>query len=205
MFRVQGVQGRVPSGVLKNYGQRADLLLDLIAGRADAVVEADRAYWQQRTAGFKRGIDVIVPSIVREVTRKLYLAGQLPANMAPILISQDKFRLTDADKSTKKVPEFDKSGAIVNKEVPQRQKMFPVKLAAGKPQLFIAYAEGQRPVQMWLLSGQTQLAADSAENHFIAIVPYRSGNDMGAEVYVTGPDEEVNGTFFVYGWGAPPA
>jgi hypothetical protein len=138
MFRVQGVQGRVPSGVLKNYGQRADLLLDLIEGRADAAVEADRAYWQQRTAGFKRGIDVLVPNIAREVTAKLYLAGQLPENMAPILINQEKFRLTAADKSTKKVPEFDKSGAIVNKQVAQRQKLFSVKLSAGKPQLFIA-------------------------------------------------------------------
>jgi len=173
--RVQGVQGRIPSGALKNYGQRADLLLDLIEGRAAAVVEADRAYWRQRTAGFKRGIEVTVPSIAREVTAKLYAAGQLPENMAPVLISQDRFRLTDADKSTKKVPELDKSGAIVTKEVSQRQKIFPVKLAGGKTQLFIAYAESRKPLQMWLLSGKDQLAADSVAPKDRDAVPMHAG------------------------------
>jgi hypothetical protein len=57
---------------------------------------------------------------------------------------------------------------------------------------------------LWLFSGTDKLAEDSVAG-YLAYLAYKTGNDMSAEVYVTGPDEDVNGTFFVYGWGAPPS
>jgi hypothetical protein len=203
-FSVPGQPGRIPSGALQNYGQRVDLIRDLIDGKAAAVVEADRAYWQQKTAGLRRGVEVVVEQQVRAATATLFKAGELPENLAPILVSQQKVALTEADRFKDTTREFDKSGAVVSKEVTKRQKMFPVKLTAGKPMAFIVYAENMTKVELWLYNGKQSLRNDQG-SHFSAVVPYKAATDMEAEVYVTAPDENTNLTFFVYGWGAPPS
>ena len=203
-FSVPGQRGRIPSGALQNYAQRADLLRDLAEGRADAVVQADLAYWQKKTAGLQRGIEVVVASEVRDATATLFKAGELGENLAPTLISQQKFTITQADRFTDTTREFDKSGAVVSKEITKRQKRFEVKLPAGKPQAFIVYAENMTPVELWLYNGKQHLKSDQGA-HYAAGVPYRAGTDIDAELYVTGPDIDMNVTLFIYGWGGPPS
>jgi len=203
-FSIPGQPGRIPSGALQNYGQRVDLIRDLIDGKAAGVVEADRAYWQQKTAGLRRGVEVVVEAMVRDATAALFRSGDLPENLAPVLISQKKVALTQADRYEDTKREFDKSGAVVAKKITKRQKVFDVKLPAGKPQAFIVYAERMTSVELWLYDGTKGLKNDQG-SHFAAAVPYKSGTDVDAQLYVTAPDSDTDITVFTYGWGAPPS
>jgi hypothetical protein len=207
-FSVSGQPGRIPSGALQNYAQRADLVRDMVEEKAAAVVQADRAYWLQQTAGLKRGINVVVEGLLRQATVELFKSGDISTNVAPVLISKEKVALTTAERydTTKREYELDKTGAVVSKdkEVTKRQKMFPIKLTDGKAVALIVYAENFTVVDLWLYDGRQSLKNDQG-SHFAAVVAYKPTSDMSAQAYVTAPDVDTNITFFVYSWGALPS
>jgi len=205
MFRVPGQPWRYSSGAMQNYGQRVDLMYDLIENKANEVVSRDLAYWQERTAGLKRGSEVIVAETVRETTLALYREKNIPENSAPFLVSQQKFSLSAADRYETTNPTVDKSGAIFLEKVYKRQKMFPVKLVAGKPTLYIVYAENTPPIELWIYSGAEKLG--NVEGRLTVSMRVAMRSDMSAEIYIISPDADVNATLYSYGWGpsAPPS
>ena len=71
---------RAPSAALINYGQRADLLRDILSGAAESQLAAEQKYWIQQTAHFKRGIDVIIPEILAKSKPTGYATALLVSN-----------------------------------------------------------------------------------------------------------------------------
>jgi hypothetical protein len=182
--------GRLWNAALINYAQRADDLLDLAEGRAQARVEAERPYWAQQTATFRRGVEVIVPWILSK------LKPQGATN--PTLQLKETITLGPGSRTTLK----DADG----KEAIYRRTAQRVTLKAGQPGVFIAYAQQRTPLTVYLMTGdQTILAKDDRGKiwfpHF-AYVPLASGM---AELYVVAPDADVTLTLFHYIWDAPPS
>src|SRR5262249_14136818 len=141
---------------------------------------------------------------VREAAKELYQRGELPTNVAPQLVDRQKAALTQAERYQVTRGMFDKTGAIVEKEITKRQKMFPVKVVAARPWALVVYAENMTSVELWLYRGKESLKSDQGD-HFSAMVAYRAGSDAQAQIYVTAPDEDTTLTFFVYGWGVSPS
>jgi hypothetical protein len=52
---LQADNSRAPSAALVNYGQRADLLRDILPSARGFELAAEQGYWMQQTAHFKRG------------------------------------------------------------------------------------------------------------------------------------------------------
>jgi hypothetical protein len=168
------------------YGQRADLLLDLMSGKAVASLDEERAYWARQTAAFKRGVEVIVPWI---------LAKNIPQKGAtPTLSSQSKQMLTKADAFKAQ----DKS----NKEVTRRQKIHPVTLKADRPMIYIAYARERAPVQIYLVINGKIVEQDDRAVWF-PDVSHKVTADTKADIYVVGGDTDVEYTLFEYAWDVP--
>ncbi|HYF55536.1 MAG TPA: trypsin-like peptidase domain-containing protein [Salinarimonas sp.] len=178
-------QGRIPNAAIVNYAQRADMLADLIAGRADAAVEVDRKYWEKQTAAFKRGFDVIVPTVLEQSKPQ----GSGPAT----LVAQTKGTLAKSEAYT---------ATDKGKEVKRRQVIHPVTLRAGTPSFLMAYAQERTAVQVYLVSNG-QIVAQNAQGNWFPHLTYTAPTDMKAEVYVVGPDEDVNYTLVQYAWGVP--
>jgi V8-like Glu-specific endopeptidase len=180
--------GRIPNPVLINYAQRVDLLTDLMSGKAEKEVDTERAYWLKRTADFKRGIDFYIPQILAELK---------PKNGATAsLIAQEKSTLGKADQVTRR----DNN----NREFVMRQRKYSVTLEAGKPRTFIAYAQKATNIKLYMLIEGKIVVKDERAVWF-PNVSYMPGQDASAEVWVVGPDTDVDYTFGDYGWTAPPS
>lgn len=190
MNALSGVRGsRIPNAALINYAQRADLLLDLLAERADHQLADDRLYWAKQTASFKRGFDFLVPQILTELK---------PANGAtPTPVSQAKFTLDPANQ----VKNRDASG----KEIARRQKKHVVSLKAGQDRVFIAYAQGSAPIKLFLLVDGKIVLKDDRDQIWYPNISYKPPADAQAELYAVGDDNDVSYTFLDYGWTAPPS
>jgi hypothetical protein len=202
LFHIPGMKQRVPSAVLINHAQRADLLADLVAGRADASLEADRAYWEKQTGAFKRGIEVIVPELLRTVSNDK--ANGIPSGANAQVVSEGKFKLTSKDSYPLKKTTKDASGKTVETNITKRQNIHAVKLTAGKPLAFVAYAQDRRPIELYLVIDD-QIVRQVASNRWFALLSVVAPKDTDASIYVVGPDEDVNYTFFQYAWNAPPS
>jgi Trypsin-like peptidase domain len=203
LFSIPGVRERIPNAVLINHAQRSDLLADLKDGRADAALATDRDYWAKQTATFKRGIELIVPQLL--AVTKSDQSNRIPPGASPTLVNEKKFQLVKEDnypiKQTKK---DDKSGREVEVTIKKRQKIHPIKLTAGKPVAFVAYAQDKQPIELYLVI-DNQIVRQVVANRWFGILPYVADKDMDAAIYVVGPDEDVNYTFFQYDWSAPPS
>ncbi len=175
--------GRIPSGVLINYAQRADLILDLLSGQADKTLDAERAYWEKQTANFKRGFDVLVPYIISKNTPQ--------PGATPTQISQDKLTLTKADAVT------------VQKGVQRQKLLTTINAAAGKTYLFIGYAENETSIRLYVLNGNNIVAQNNQTETWYPSVSYTSPADGDLDIWVVGPNEDVNFTFLSYRWDAP--
>jgi V8-like Glu-specific endopeptidase len=182
-----GDSRRIPHGVLINFAQRADWLLDLLSGRADTEGAAEQAYWEKQTANFKRGIEVLVPNILNELKPQ--------PGAKPVLVEQNKFTLAGVETFTNK----DAKG----KDVKRRQRIHPIKLSAGKPQVIVAYAESRQPLQLYVVIDGKIVAQDDRNTTFVPNLRYTATADASADVYVVGPDADVKYTLFEYGYNVP--
>lgn len=178
--------GRVPNAAMVRFGQRADMLRDLVDGRADAVLAEDKKYWAAQTAAFKRGIDYLIPEI---------LARSKPnPNAKPVQGAQTKHTLTKADAFSAK----DKSG----KDVKRRQKIHPVQLKAGVPVTILAYAQGRTQVGIYLVIND-QIVDKDERRVWYPSADYTSSTDTKADIYVVGGDEDIDYTLLEYTWDVP--
>lgn len=182
--------GRMPNAAIINYAQRADLLLDLISGRADANLDIERAYWVKQTSAFKRGFEVIVPQLVKEATPP-DTAANVPATQA----TQAKFTLGKTDRYETK----DKDG----KDIARRQRIHPIALKSGVPGVFIAYAQDREPIQIYIVVDGKIVAQHESTVWFAAVKYPGTPKDMNADVYVVGSDKDVSYTFLQYVWEPP--
>ena len=119
-----GKGGRMPSAAMINYGQRVDLLRDLLAGTAEQKVADARKHWQEVAAFFVQGKDV-VPNVI--LSKSQPEAGMKPRLLAEIMRNM-------AAKSGRFVSDDD-GGYYVN------YMASPQKLAPGFDYLFLAIAE----------------------------------------------------------------
>lgn len=194
---------RIPSAALINYAQRSDMLGDLEAGRADATVEADRPYWAKQAARFKQGIEYFVPRLVAEA--KDDKDNGILASSTPTLVSQVKGELKSAD-----IYEIDgrvkdeESGKMVPGKVKKRQKIFPVKVEPGRPHTFVVYAQGRSPIELYVVV-DSAIARQSASRAWFARTTYTAPGETTAQIYVAGPDDDIQFTLFDYSWGGPPS
>jgi hypothetical protein len=178
--------GRVPNAAMIRYGQRADMLADLVAGRAEATLAEDRAYWGRQTAAFKRGYEVIVPWILDK--RKPQGGG------TAVLASESKHSLVKADQF--KAP--DREG----KESSRRQKIHSVSIKGGRTSTFIAYAQESARIQLYLVI-DGKIVEQNERNIWFPDLSHRPLGDIKADIYVVGKDADVNYTLLEYVWDAP--
>jgi V8-like Glu-specific endopeptidase len=178
--------GRVPNAALVRYAQRADFLLDLVSGNADAKMAEERAYWEKQTAAFKRGIEVVVPYI---------LDRSRPQGGAKQALVQKSEHKLGASERFVGIDPTGKGGA-------RRHKMHTVTLTANRPATFIAYAQNKTKVKMYLWVDQTPVEKNERETWFpfFSFTPKADGK---ANIEVVGPDEDVNYTLFEYAWDDP--
>jgi hypothetical protein len=179
--------GRIPSAALINYGQRADLLLDMLAGTAQAKVDADQAYWTKMTDAFKRGIDVIVPVLVER--------GK-PKGMSAELVSRDKYTMAPADKTTLK-DEKDNDVAV-------RRQRRSLNVTAGRQYLFIGYAEDRQTLHLYVFVGGKVVGKDN-EHHWFPYYSYKAQESGTVEINLLTADKDVTYTLFQYVFSGAPS
>jgi hypothetical protein len=178
--------GRVPNAAMVRYAQRSDTLADLVAGRAEASLAEDRTYWAKQTAGFKRGIDYLIPEIIAR--------SKPSANANAVASGQSKHMLVKADAFAAK----DKD----NKDVTRRQKIHPITLKAGRPITVIAYASDRAAIQAYLVI-DGKIADKDERRIWFPSVDFKPESDIKADVYVVGPDQDVNYQLLEYVWDVP--
>jgi V8-like Glu-specific endopeptidase len=185
VFAAQG-GGRMPNAAVINYGQRADLVHELLKGTAEANLAAERAYWAKQTAAFKRGFDLIVPQLLSEIKPK---SG---GNATPV--NQSKYTLTKGDSFKAK----DNQG----KDVARRQRIHSVSMKANVPGAFIVYAQERAPIQLYLVI-DGQIVSQNDRGIWFPHLSYSYDKDVTADVYVVSPDQDVNYTLMQYSWDPP--
>lgn len=175
----------VPIAVVA-YAQRADLLADLVSGRADETVAAERAYWAKQTATMRRGAEVIIPAVLE--------ANKPNPNANPVVASQGKFTLGTAERA--KIRNSD------GEDETRRRKQHVFKLQRGANHLFLAYAQRSVNISLYLSVGGRIVSKQDSERWYPAIA-YRAPADASVEIVVMGPDEDVAYTLTDYVWDAP--
>ncbi len=180
-------EGRqVPSGALINYAQRIDLLTDLMSGKADASLGDEKAYWATQTANLKRGFEAISANLIEKLTP--------PAATKPNIAEQDDYTLEDEDRT--KVRDKDK------KEVVQRRKSHDIDVRAGVRHVFLAYAPERTNLGLHLfVNGKPVRTVDPSS--WFPMIDYTASKDESVEIFVTGPDADVDYTFVDYAWDSP--
>jgi V8-like Glu-specific endopeptidase len=177
---------QVPSGALINYGQRSDMLADLLSGKAAASVEIEKAYWQKQTAKLLRGREAIVASL---------LDGFKPNPSAtPTLVSEDEDELEEEDRT--------KTRGTDGTETVTRQKIHEIAVRAGSEHVFIAYAKDGASISLYLFVDKKLVKRVEGQKWFPGTV-YRAPKDATVEVYVSGPDDDVTYTLVDYVFEAP--
>jgi V8-like Glu-specific endopeptidase len=176
---------RAPSAALINYGQRVDMLRELMDGRAKDRVAEDRKYWTQQMASFKRGIDVFIPDILTKVK---------PApNSTPELVTEQTFTLSQQTQA--KRPD----GST------QRQLSHTVPISAGSAYTVIAYAQKTAHIEMYQVVG-TEIRAKATEMRWYPTLSVNKQDSAVSQDFwiVSTKDEDVTYTFRVYRWRPSP-
>jgi hypothetical protein len=179
--------GRMPNAAIVNYAQRVDMLDDLVNNRADGMLAAEREYWAKQTAAFRRGIEVIVPRLLVELKPSKEMTETLVNETKASLVKTDAF-----------------SGTKDGKPAPRRQKIHSVTLKAGQPGVFIAYAQERAAIELYIVVDGKIVAKDDRGVWFPAIT-FKMENETKADIYVVGPDGDVDYTLMQYAWNPPPS
>jgi hypothetical protein len=181
-----GKDGRMPNAAVVNYGQRADLVRELVDGTAEANLAAERAYWARQAEIFYRGRDLIVKDI---------LAKARPANL-PI---QNGNEAPAYEKSATMSPADAGKVQTLRGERVTRQQVHKFQLKAKVPGVFVAYADDRRPIQLYLIVNGNPVRQDVSGTWYPSI-RYTMQQDTDAEVYVVSDDLDVRYTLLQYVW-----
>jgi hypothetical protein len=173
-----------PSGALVNGAQRADLVVDLLAGRAQASFDADKPYWMRQIASFARGGDVIGAQIMDENRPNPKAVARLISETHGKLDEDDMHFLTDDKNATRKV----------------RMKREKLGLSAGTSYFIFVYADSERPIDIYLKDGNDQTVARKANADWYPGFSFKPSTSGPWTLIVVGPDLNTSYTTRVYTW-----
>jgi hypothetical protein len=137
MYKVDG--GRLPNAALINFGQRADLVRDLLDGTAQQKLADARSYWQEVAKNFIQGRGQMVRELIDIAREELELdKSAQPRMLAEIKATLNagkgqKERINGVNKTTGRPYDFDQYVSYF---------LSPQKLAPGFDYLFVVLAEG---------------------------------------------------------------
>jgi Trypsin-like peptidase domain len=176
-------RARVPSGVLVNYGQRADLLRSLLDGSAEDEVAQDKAYWAEKYATFPSGQDVAPIWVTLNIQD-----DEKNDEIKLVRLSEDTFNLSRATRVNDGKRGF------------QRQADHSVAVSGGSEYVFLAYAFDGSPVQLWVYRGNEPIVHHAGDTFlpFLPFVRYEAAQDANLDAWVIGPkDNDVKYSFQV--------
>lgn len=116
---------RIPNAALINYGQRVDLLRDLIDGTADGKLAEAREHWKAVAENFAPGKDIFPENILSE--------SRPGEGVAPRLLAEVTRKLN---------AKSGKRQALKNEDFFVNYSEVPLKLSPGADYTFLALAEG---------------------------------------------------------------
>ncbi len=170
-----------PSGVEINYAQRADLVADLLAGRAQAAFDADKPYWVQEMAKFKRGIDAWSADALSKSKPNTKAVARLVSETPGKLEAQD----AGIDPTTKKK---------------QRVKIIKLDLSAGTPYFIFVYADNQTPIAIYVKGSDNRTLIDDTQSQWHPHMPFTPTSSGPWSLVVVGPDADTTFTTRLYDW-----
>jgi hypothetical protein len=177
----------VPSGALINYGQRIDLLKDLISGDADNKLADERGFWDEQTKNLKRGFEAISAQLLKNLKAS-------PSAIAEVL-SHKEFQFDDRDHKIR-FPGKD------NSQIVRRRQVHLIKLKQGEQHVLLAYGKGQTKLGLYLFVDEKSVQQVDP-NSWYPVLAYTAPNDMTIDVHVTGPDDDVGYSLVDYVWRMP--
>jgi S1-C subfamily serine protease len=177
---LQGSGDRAPSAALINYGQRADLLRDILPGAAGSQLATEQKYWMLQTAHFKRGFDLIVPEILARSKPRGYTTTTLVDDL--IFNLSEKHRARQQDGSFHRLA----GHALV--------------IERGTPYLFLAYARETVDIQLYL-SANDKIIAQETDMKWFPAISIRPSATAQATVWTVSPaDRDVSYRLQIYKW-----
>jgi hypothetical protein len=181
--------GRVPNAAMVRFAQRVDFLREVVENRAHGLMASERAYWEQQTAAFKRGLDGLALWVL-SVSRPEKSRGA-----SPTLAGRSEHTLTDSARFREK----DRNG----KETVRRQQVHQVTLKAGRQSTFIAYGQNQASLELYLVVGG-DIVRQHDRGAWYPHFSYTPTADAAASIYVVDPrDRDVKYTLLEYVWEEP--
>ena len=75
---VPGPEGRIPNAALVNFGQRADLVRDMLEGTAERKVAEAREHWEKVASNFFQFKDSHFQTVVSQMRQQNGLEGMEP-------------------------------------------------------------------------------------------------------------------------------
>jgi len=174
--------GRIPNAALVNFGQRADVLTDLMEDKEEPALARDHAYWDKEIADFKIGSKVIIPAALSLL--------KPPSKGATLeLISEEKGLLSEKER-------------IEKPDRVWRIKGHKVTLEAGVPYVFLVYPEG---AGAWLFyQGEDYSLKASNKNQIqCPTITYTPETKEVGYVAVQSLDQDIPYTLEIYAWKPP--
>lgn len=154
---------RVPTGIGVNFGQRADLVRELLVGEADARRDERLAYWQRRLKRYQNEVDVALQD----------WAGSHGTQVPPVPLAQ-------ADGRTARNKRFDLPAAMVKEFTLPRAGWY----------LFLATATDRANIDMMVIEktakGPKLVGLDASPDHYPG-VEYAGEKGTELEIVVPGP------------------
>lgn len=136
-YRVDG--GRLPNAALINFGQRADLVRDLLDGTAQQKTATARSYWEEVAKNFIQGRAVVVRELMDTARERL----SLDKAAQPRLLAELKATLNASKGRKERVEGLNKtSGRRYDYDEYVSHFLSKQKLAPGYDYLFVVVAEG---------------------------------------------------------------
>jgi hypothetical protein len=142
--------GRIPSAALINFGQRADLVRDLLDGTAQAKLADARAYWLEVSKNFIEGKAVMTGELI-EASRKELGLGEAAQ---PRMLAEIKTTLNASKGRKMRINGVNDAGKPYDYDQYRSFFISPQQLPSGYDYLFIVTAEG----------GNTRLSIEMDEN-----------------------------------------
>jgi hypothetical protein len=167
--------GRIPSGVLINYGQRVDMLRNLISDHGEHELAQARKYWTQQLGKLSRGPDIVATWVASAIRDKL------KSDIEFARVSEQTLSLSD--------------GPVSNNGVTQRQKSQDVQVPTDSDFVISAYAHARLPIELFIYAGDKLIAQDNANQKFVRWVALKPGSNTTLTAWVVSKaDREVTYT-----------
>jgi Trypsin-like peptidase domain len=169
---------RIVSGVLVNYGQRADVLRQLISGNAERALADARKYWAQQTKRFPSGAAWtahIVAARIRDA---------LKTDIEFTQVSEQTLSLSDQP--------------VSNNGVLQRQRGQDFEVPGDSDSVISAYANDGSAIELYVYDRNKLVGQDNADQKLLRAVFLKPGPKTLTAWVVSKGDREVTYTLQVH-------